>query len=100
MDTKSSNTTFWKHHVEQCVQSGNTQAAYCREQGLIVSQMGYWYRKLNAQSTGTWLPVEVKTAPGSPSMDLLLAGDRCLRIAPGFDEALLKQIIMAVESVS
>ena len=100
MDTKSSNAAFWKHHVDQCVQSGNTQAAYCREQGLIVSQMGYWYRKLNAQSTGTWLPVEVKAAPGSPSMDLLLAGGRCLRVAPGFDEALLKQIILAVESVS
>ena len=100
MDSKSSNAAFWKHHVDQCVHSGDTQAAYCREQGLIVSQMGYWYRKLNAQSTGTWLPVEVKAAPGSSSMDLILAGDRCLRIAPGFDAALLKQIIMALESVS
>ena len=100
MDTKSSNAAFWKHHVEQCVQSGNTQAAYCREQGLIVSQMGYWYRKLNADRPGTWLPVEMKPETGSSSIDLLLAGDRCLRIAPGFDQILLKQIILAVESVS
>lgn len=81
------------------MQSGSTQAAYCREQGLVVSQMGYWYRKLNTDQAGTWLPVVVKPASGS-SMDLVLVGDRCLRIAPGFDEALLKQIIMAVESIS
>jgi len=100
MQTKSSDSAFWQHHVEKRTASGFTQAAYCRQQGLVLSQFGYWHRKLSVEQAGKWLPVEVRQELTSSTMELVLAGDRCLRIPTGFDPSLLKQIIQAVESAS
>jgi hypothetical protein len=92
-------TDYWRRHVEQCARSGLSQAAYCREHGLAVSKFGYWHRKLAAVKTSDWLPVEITSVPTNvATIDLVLAGDRCLRIAVGFDEGLLRQVILAVEA--
>jgi len=100
MQTKPTDTAFWQHHVEKRATSGLTQAAYCRQQGLVLTQFGYWHRKLSSDQAGSWLPVEVSTETISSSMDLVLSGNRCLRIPSDFDQSLLKQIILTVESVS
>ena len=89
---------FWRQHVEQCQKAETSQAAYCREHGLVIHQFGYWHRKLSAKPRSSWLPVEIKPTPTSATIDLML-GDRTLRIEEGFDAALLKQIIVAVEAI-
>ena len=37
---------FWKGHVDGWRNSGLTQAAYCRQQGLSLPSFGYWRRTL------------------------------------------------------
>ena len=89
---------YWQGHVQRCIESGSTQAAYCRQHDLVVHQFGYWHRKLASQPTASWLPVVLAQSAVSASIDLELRGERVLHIEPGFDERLLKQIIVAVET--
>lgn len=37
---------FWQSHIEAWQSSGLTQAAYCKENDLIIHRFGYWKRKL------------------------------------------------------
>jgi len=89
---------YWQRHVRSCIESGSTQAAYCRQHGLVTHQFGYWFRKLNGKFDATWLPVVIEQPVTSASINLSLRGDRVLQIESGFDERLLKQIIVAVET--
>ena len=89
---------YWQRHVRRCIESGSTQAAYCRQHGLVIHQFGYWFRKLNSKSDANWLPVVIEQPVSSGSINLSLRGDRVLQIESGFDVELLKQVIVAVET--
>jgi len=40
---------FWKHHIDQCQQSGMSQRRYCQANNLALSTLGYWKRKLGRE---------------------------------------------------
>lgn len=53
---------LWLNRIEQLAQSGMTQKEWCQQQGIPVTTMRYWIRKLRLQpeeaccsETGTWL---------------------------------------------
>lgn len=63
----------WRPHLEAWENSGQSQAAYCREHGLIKSRFTYWKRKLKPAAPGNpdksgsgFVPVRVldSQAPG------------------------------------
>lgn len=90
---------YWQRHVDRCRHEGTSQAAYCRQHGLVLHQFGYWHRKLATQQTARWLPVEIEeSAEVFSTIDLVLGRDRVVRLSEGFNAALLKQIIVAVEA--
>jgi len=89
---------YWQQHVDRCQAEGISQAAYCRQHDLVVHQFGYWHRKLSVRPTANWLPVEIKQPIEARSIDLVLGGDRIVRVTEGFSATLLKQIIVAVET--
>lgn len=37
---------FWQEHLAQWQASGMSQVAYCRQQGLMLAQFGYWKKRL------------------------------------------------------
>lgn len=99
MSDADSTTIDWRYHVQRCIEEGVSQAAYCREHDLVIHRFSYWHRKICATRSGHWLPVEIKQpATTLNAIELVLGGKRTLRIADGFDEHLLKQIIVAVEA--
>lgn len=89
---------YWQRHIQRCIETGSTQAAYCRKHDLVTHQFGYWFRKFSNQAPASWLPVVVEQVVVSTSIELALRGERVLHIHAGFDEQLLSQIIVAVES--
>lgn len=46
MASRSERAAFWRDHIESWRESGQTQAAYCTEQGLSVKSLAYWLRRL------------------------------------------------------
>ena len=45
MASRSERAAFWRDHIESWRESGQTQAAYCAEQGLSVNSLAYWLRR-------------------------------------------------------
>ena len=61
---------LWKEHLQRWRESGLTQSAYCRQQGLSRHQFKYWRQKLEPSSeavvatpTSNLIPVEVEPEP-------------------------------------
>jgi len=46
MASRSERAAYWRVHVEGWRRSGQTQVAYCSEQGLSVKSLAYWLRRL------------------------------------------------------
>ncbi len=43
---QQSKEQFWRDHIQNKEQLGLSANAYCREMGLVTTQMRYWQRKL------------------------------------------------------
>lgn len=41
----------WQQHIDAWQDSGLSQAAWCRQNGVVVSQFGYWKKKLLIEGT-------------------------------------------------
>ena len=41
---------FWREHIQRQEQLGLSAPAYCRREGLVTAQMGYWRKKLYGAS--------------------------------------------------
>jgi hypothetical protein len=89
-----SDTKFWSKHVAASRASGLTRAEYARREGIAVSALQYWTRKVEGEP-GTQL-VRVARAAAEPvrSSGLLLEvqGVRVL-VGPDFDRELLARVI-------
>lgn len=64
---------LWLNRIEQLAQSGMTQKEWCQQQGIPVTTMRYWIRKLRLQpeeaccsETGTWLELTRSSQTVSP----------------------------------
>jgi hypothetical protein len=73
---------FWREHLQQWSQSGLSQSAYCRREGLTLHRFGYWRRKRPAAAKpapvrGGFVPVRVM-----PSM---VEGSLTVRLANGVE---------------
>ncbi len=104
---KSSREDLWRRRLAQWKRSGLSQAEFCRRKEISVATFRWWKQKLDAaepkpkrRSKGAaFVPVKiVPTRPSPAAVELLLAGGRMLRIRPGFDPALLRQLLSALES--
>ena len=85
--------------IAEYVESGMTQRAFCEREGISVGTLAYWLRKVGRAETdegaGHAGLVEVqlidegepRVAMGCerPGYEIILPGERCLRVPPGFD---------------
>lgn len=96
----------WQRRVTQWKKSGLTAAAFAAEQGLNPGTLYWWSSALQRPAArGAALGfARVVTAdlPLSPSvepavLDLVLASGRIVRVRQGFDPALLRALLEAIE---
>ncbi|MCG0278632.1 MAG: helix-turn-helix domain-containing protein, partial [Thermanaeromonas sp.] len=71
-------------------------------EGISPRQLWYWLRKFKNQTTAPpetsnrWLPIEI-SEQGSPEQALLAKiGPASIEIGPGFDPALLTQVVQVL----
>lgn len=49
MASRVERAVFWRDHVEGWRESGQTQAAYCAEQGVSAKSLAYWLRRFRRE---------------------------------------------------
>ena len=90
----------WRGWLERWQRSGLSVAGFCRRRGLDARRFYAW-RRILAQRDGeqtAFVPVQVLTNPESVSvLELVLAGDRRLRVPRGFDVTTLRQVLRVLE---
>lgn len=112
------NRARWREHVAACAQSGLTGAAYCREHGLNPKCFYRWRRifsepaehahdGLDAACVDEAPPLftEVRVEAGfvgapSGGVEVVVAGDRRVRVTPGFDAPTLAAVVRVLEGLS
>jgi transposase-like protein len=92
----------WRWLIEEWRDSGTTVRAFCEQHGVSEPSFYAWRRKLaqrDAQAP-TFVPVRV-VADEPPAkaggLDLVLPGQRTLRVGPGFDAATLRRLLAVLE---
>ena len=94
---------LWEERVKAYLASGQTQKAWCLEQGLPVHQLQYWLKRFKAErvlvssGSGRWvsLPDSIRTGSGVS----LRFGDVVLEVERGFDQDVLVDVIRSLMSL-
>jgi hypothetical protein len=94
---------WWRRFVEEWPRSGRTQAAYCREHGVALGSFCWWRSRFLSETRPSFLPVKIVEAraaspPSAPSpLEVVLRSGHLVRIREGFDAALLREVVIALE---
>jgi hypothetical protein len=92
---------YWRRWIQQWRHSNLTVPEFCERHHLALPRFYAWRRTLEQRDhqrerSAPFLPVHVVAddAPAAAAFfELVLSGDRILRIAPGFDAATLRQLL-------
>lgn len=109
---------YWRRVLAKQRESGLTRAAFCRREGIKQSALSWWVYELRVRDPGhrraagrkarpkpkkhkpaAFLPVRViQTAAATPSaLEVVTREGHIIRLGPGFDPAMLRQAIAALE---
>ncbi len=107
-ETPEALAQFWQGHVERWRASGQSQAAYCREQQLSVHRLRRWKTKFERQAPPSGavapglIPVQVSSALPETRGDAgvrVWLNERCwVEVRVGFDRATLAAVLQVLES--
>jgi hypothetical protein len=94
----------WRRWLEDWRTSGLSVRAFCSRRGLSEPSFYGWRKVLDrrAASSAAFLPVDIvadDVATQVSGLELVLAGGRTVRVAPGFDAATLRQLVSVLEEV-
>ncbi len=92
----------WRFWIRQWQNSGLSVRAFCARHGLAQPSFYAWRRVIQQRDAelGTFLPVQIVPdvePPPSSRLEVVLAGSRVVRVAPGFDAATLRQLLAVLE---
>jgi hypothetical protein len=92
----------WRRWIGEWQASGLSVRAFCERRGLTVASFYAWRRVLQrrAAEKAAFVPVQVvaDTVPERASaLEVVLAGGRTVRVAPGFDAPTLRQLLAVLE---
>jgi transposase-like protein len=95
----------WRQLIQQWRSSGLTVRAFCARHHLAEPSFYAWRRELQQRDADqvAFVPVRVldPEAPAAAAgIDLLLPGQRTVRVAPGFDSATLRRLLAVLEQAS
>jgi hypothetical protein len=93
----------WRRWIVQWQQSGLSVRVFCARHDLAEPSFYAWRREIQQRdaAAGTFVPVQVVADQPSraSTFEVVLAGNRTLRVPPGFDAATLRQLLAVLEEV-
>jgi hypothetical protein len=89
----------WQQHIENLKSSGLSRRGYCEKNGLKLSTLDYWYRRLGfykkrnneISNEASWIPLRI--GDNEASGIHLRVGKITIEIKSGFDSALLMDLL-------
>ncbi|MBV9381551.1 MAG: hypothetical protein JO242_12875 [Streptosporangiaceae bacterium] len=92
----------WRQWIGQWRTSGLSVRAFCDRRRLSAPLFYRWRRVLEQRAAASAAFVPVDLAPDDlptsvGALELVLAGGRTVRVAPGFDAATLRQLLAVLE---
>jgi transposase len=97
---------YWRQVLRRWRQSGLSVRRFCTREDIAEPTFYFWRAEIArrdqpaAEAPPPFVPIhvrpEVAPAPG-PFLDVLLRNGRVVRVAPGFDPALLRQLLAVAE---
>ncbi len=98
----------WRRWIHQWQHSELTVRAFCELHQLSQPSFYAWRRQLQQRDAAPapFLPVRVVAElpavqpAGTATFEIVLPGNRTLRVAPGFDAATLRQLLAVLQEVS
>jgi transposase-like protein len=105
MGTKSiSAEAKWRRIIQEQVDSGQTVAQFCRNSSIASSSLFAWKRRL-IRRVGASAFVEATLQRGDeaggesrPGIEIHLRRERRIVVRPGFDQAMLSEVVRALEA--
>ena len=104
-DAKVERERKWREHVGAWQKSGLSQAAYCRQHGLMQHDFSWWKGEIARRDprasavVPTFVPVRMALPqPASYAFELELGGGRVLRFDARVDPSSLKAFALALEA--
>ncbi len=93
----------WRRWIQQWQHSGLSVRAFCARHDLAEPSFYAWRRQLQQrQAPARFVPVRVvpdEEPAAAGSVEVVVAGGRRVRVAPGFDPATLRQLLAVLEEV-
>jgi len=93
----------WRRLIQLWKNSGLSVRAFCARHHITQPSFYAWRRELQQRDGATtFVPVQVVTddhPASSTPIEILLTGDRSVRIMPGFDPATLRQLLAVLQEV-
>jgi transposase len=98
----------WRRLLGQWRRSGLSASQFCQQHGISPPNFYAWRREIarrdqpatiRPSSTPTFVKLALEGAAPSP-LEIVLADGRLLRVRPGFDAALLRQLLRLLEEPS
>jgi hypothetical protein len=103
MKSDPEKVAFWQQHIEALKRSGLSRRAYCEQNGLNKHTMDSWCYKLNPSlgsnhegNKAAWIPLQIK-GDEVTAIDMHV-GKITLTIKPGFDRALLLELLQTINA--
>jgi hypothetical protein len=99
---------YWRRLLVQWRRSGLTASQFCEQQEVSQPSFYAWRSEIARRdqaatirpcSTPTFVKLALEGAAPSP-LEIVLADGRLLRVRPGFDAALLRQVLRLLEEPS
>jgi hypothetical protein len=93
------NRDEWANRVRQWRASGLTAGEFATREGINANTLKWWSSRLRGAGEAKFIDVTaLVTPPQVPALEVVVRGSVSLRVQPGFDAALLRAVVSALES--
>ena len=106
LNAKKLREQCWRERIAVCASSGKTVAQWCRDEGIAVALYHWWKGEIKRRDRAHAVtpvfaelrPAPVSFIPASP-LEVVLSGERLVRVHPGFDAATLSSVVRVLEGL-
>jgi len=102
--TRAELRKLWEERVSAFKASGQSANAWCRDHDLKPNQLHYWRKKLEPKEaaetlSSKWLPLEISDKSYEENNLFITVGQATVEVKPGFDPALLLEVVRTLKAL-